>query len=522
MRTVLNLQQGTDAWLAARASSDGTASEAPASQGKSKHQSRTDLLNQRKTGVAKAVDSATQALFNKGHEAEEKARPIAEGIIGDELSPTTISLEIEGLTLLASLDGITFDDEVIFEHKLYSESLAEQIRSGNLEEHYTIQMDQELLVSGAKRCLFMCSDGTENKCAWMWYESTQEKFNAVIAGWKQFKADLATYVPQEFKEALKADAVEAMPSPSIVVKGELVSSNLVDLSPVFDRFLSETKTELQTDEDFALGESNAKTSREAAKALKATAKAVIDQIAPVSQVVAVIEVYASKFDALGLKLEKAVKEQKETIRNNAILMAKQNWSEYVASLEVEIKPIRLIVDAPNFATAVKGVRTIAGLHGKVNDALAAGKVIASEQAQDIRLKLAWCKEHAEGMSFLFPDLQQIISKPMDDFTLLMNTRINAHKDAEAERVRKAAEELAVQQQSAQATKATPIVDQVESVQEIKPVIATSNPAIKTAHVHFFGTKPGQDDLVKGIAFAFGADETLARTWLEDAFGIKAA
>ena len=37
------------------------------------------------------------------------------------------------------------------------------------------------------------------------------------------------------------------------------------------------------------------------------------------------------------------------------------------------------------------------------------------------------------MSFLFPDLDKIITKPMEDFTLTITSRINAHKKAEAER-----------------------------------------------------------------------------------------
>ena len=88
MRTVLNVQQGTPEWLAARVSSDGTASELPAAAGKSKYQSRNELLAQRKSGISKEVEVATQRLFDRGHAAEAKARPIAEELIDDELSPT--------------------------------------------------------------------------------------------------------------------------------------------------------------------------------------------------------------------------------------------------------------------------------------------------------------------------------------------------------------------------------------------------------------------------------------------------
>lgn len=449
IRTVLNVQQGTAAWLAERAKADGTASEYPAAAGKSKYQTRTALLQQRKTGLAKEVDAATQKLFDRGHATEALARPMAESIIGDELSPITVTLEIDGLTLLASVDGITFDDETAFEHKLWNESLAAQVRAEQLDEHYTCQLDQILLVTGAKRVLFMVSDGTEENCVWMWYYRDDAKFALLLVTWKQFKADLATFVPQEHKERVKADAVEAMPVPSIIVEGKLVACNLDEHIPTFDRFLADTKTELKTDDDFAQGEANAKTSREAAKALKQQAKAVIDQIAPVSQVVAIMEAYSTKFDALGLKLEKAVKEQKASIKTNAVLAAQQNWRKHIDALEVEIKPTRMNVTMPDFAEASKGVKTIAGLHSKIDDALAAGKAEANTQALELRAKLAWCKENADGYGFLFSDMQQIIFKPMDDFQLLVNSRVREHKDAEQKRIDEAARVLAEQQLEAQ-------------------------------------------------------------------------
>lgn len=448
-RTVLNVQQGTPEWMAARAASDGTASEAPAALGKGKYQTRTDLLDQRKNGITKDVDAGTQALFDRGHEAEAMARPIAEEIIGEELSPTTVVLEIDGMKLLASLDGITFDDEAIWEHKLYSESLAEQISSGNLDEHYTIQMDQELLVSGAKKCLFMTSDGTTEKCAWFWYESSQEKFDAIIAGWKQFHKDLATHEPRQIKEAPKAEPVESFPVPAIQVRGELVACNLADITPRFDKFLTETNTELKTDEDFAQGEADGKASREAAKTLKLKAKEVVDQIAPVSEVVRTLEAYAAKFDALGLKLEKAVKEQKEAIKAKIAMDARTAFHAHIMELEKEIFPIRIqLLDSPDFGGAMKGMRTIASLHNAVDTLLSQSKVSADAVARDLRTKLAWYKENASSHNYLFHDLQQIITKPLDDFQLVVNTRIEQHNKAEAERLEAERQRIQQEEQAA--------------------------------------------------------------------------
>lgn len=75
----------------------------------------------------------------------------------------------------------------------------------------------------------------------------------------------------------------------------------------------------------------------------------------------------------------------------------------------------------------------------LDTALAQGKIEADAIAKDLRAKLAWCKENAAGMSFLFPDLEKVIIKQFDDFTLLISSRIKEHKESET---RKAAELIA--------------------------------------------------------------------------------
>lgn len=192
---IANVQPNTQAWLDLRKNYD-TASEASAALGVSKYTSRTSLMRQKATGTSEEVGSAKQMVFDRGHQAEELARPLAEEIIGEALYPITATLEVDGIKLLASLDGSTMDEECLWEHKLWSESLAADVRNESLPAHYTIQMDQQLLVSGAKKCLFMVSDGTKEKMAWCWYSTNPEKQATLIAGWKQFRADLAAYTPE--------------------------------------------------------------------------------------------------------------------------------------------------------------------------------------------------------------------------------------------------------------------------------------------------------------------------------------
>ena len=436
----LDLVQGSREWMEFRANSFG-ASEAPVMMGKSKYQTRTELLNLKYTGIVPDVDGNTQALFDKGHAAEIGGRTIAEKILGEPLSPVVMSKQIDGLPLSASLDGINFDGNIIFEHKFYSAALGEAVAAREIAEHYTIQMDQQLLISGAEKCLFMCSDGTDDNCRWMWYTTNAKKCDALVVNWMKFQTDLATHKPQEFIPAPKAEAIMALPAVVINVTGQLAVCNLSEVMPRFDAFLSGAKTTLVTDEDFANGEETAKFSRTTAKTLKLKAKEVVDQIASIGEAIRTMEVYAEKFDALGLKLEKLVKSEKESRKTQIVNTAMTEYSQHIQSLESETRPIQLNVLRPNFAEAIKGMKRLDKMHDAVDTALRDGKFAADQVAKDIRVKLAWCKETSAGFEFLFNDLAQIIAKPMEDFQLTVTTRINQHKIDEAAKLEQKREQI---------------------------------------------------------------------------------
>ena len=154
-----NAPQGSAAWLAAR-SKHFCASEAAAALGLSKYTTRDELLRQKATGLAEEVSPAKQRLFDAGHQAEALARPIAEGIAGTEFFPVVATREVDGMPLLASFDGIDLLDDLIWENKLLNQSLVQQVQAGDLEPHYWLQLEHQLLVSGASRALFTTSDGT--------------------------------------------------------------------------------------------------------------------------------------------------------------------------------------------------------------------------------------------------------------------------------------------------------------------------------------------------------------------------
>jgi predicted phage-related endonuclease len=420
-----NIVQGSDAWHEFRFNHHG-ASEAAAMLNLSKTVQRNELLRLKKTGTKKEFSDYVQKfILDYGHKVEALARPIIEKQIGEELYPVTVS---DGY-LSCSCDGISMKGEVVWEHKQFSQSLFTSISNGELPEDHWPQCQQVLMITGAKKLIFTVSDGTEENMVSMDVYPDQEKFNKIIAGWAQFDKDVVEYVPVEFSEKPLADTIESLPMAHIQASGEIVSSNLSLIVPRFDLFLSSQKTTLLTDEDFVNGEEVAKFSRDVASKLKLTAKATIDQISSIGDAVRVLESYASKFDGLGLKLEKLVKSEKDDRKNQIIFEAKKKWSEHIDALNSELKLVSIRVDSPNFIEAVKNKRTILSLQNAVDSALAESKIVADAMAMLCRKNLSWLSSEALEFNFLYAnDIQAIVQKDHEDFKNLINARISKFKD----------------------------------------------------------------------------------------------
>src|SRR5690606_4297616 len=124
-------------------------SEAADMLGMNLYKSRDALIREKATGITEDVNDFTQSLYDEGHRVEAAARPIAKKIIGEHLFQPTISLAIEGLLLSASIDGLTIDDEIAFEHKKKNARLEEFLSRNEIPPESQPQLEQICMCSGA-------------------------------------------------------------------------------------------------------------------------------------------------------------------------------------------------------------------------------------------------------------------------------------------------------------------------------------------------------------------------------------
>jgi putative phage-type endonuclease len=434
MQIHADIQQGTEEWAALRAKYF-TASEAPAMMGASKYQTRSDLLKQKATGITPEVDQAKQRLFDAGHAAEAAARPFAESVIGEELFPVTCSTEIDGLQLLASLDGLVMDESIAWEHKLWNSSLADNLSIGVVEPHYYWQLEQQLLVTGASKVLLMASSENQEAAEYCWYESKPDRRAQLIAGWKQFKADLESYVPQEVIPAAVATPIEGFGALVLNVEGRVLACNLDAFNTGARAFIARLpkSSELTTDQHFADAEAATKACSEAETRIKAAKDAAMAQAADIDKVFRSVDLIAEEIRQARLSLEKAVKSRKESIRVEIMQDAQAKLAGHVKNLNERIgwfngRPI-ISPAAADFATAIKGRKTVASLRDACNNELTRATIETSMVADKIEANRKAMGEHGH----LFPDFAQVCAKAPDDFANLVAMRIKQHEEAEAKR-----------------------------------------------------------------------------------------
>ena len=440
----LQVIQGSPEWAAARAK-HFCASEAAAAMGVSKYQARAELLHQKHTGLAPEVDAAKQRLFDAGHAAEAGARAIAEQIADTEFAPLVGVETIKGMPLLASFDGIDFMGEVLWENKLWSQSLVAQVEAGELEPHYWSQLEHQLMVSGAERVLFTTSDGTGENTRHLWYVSIPERRAKVLAAWQQFAADLAAYVPTEAAAPVVPAPMESLPAVVVQVQGALtVAGNLPAFGQALRSFIERIPLKPATDQQFADAEAACKALKKAEDALTQAEDGALAQISDVELMRRTVSDLKDLARRTRLATEKLVKAEKDARRTEKVMAARAEFDKHVARLQTDIKGVRLIVPMPDFGGAIKGLSSLASIDDKLTAALISGKAEANALAGRIANNLKTI-DSVPQYAHLFTDRQDLATKDYEVLELLMQKRVDAEQariEAERERIRQEEERKA--------------------------------------------------------------------------------
>ncbi len=416
---LFNLQQNTEGWDKFRAD-HYTASEAPAMKGASKFQTRNDLLNAKKYGF----DDPTwfqEKLWADGHKAEEAARAMAEEIVGEALYPVTGRKE--GTKLTASFDGLTLDQRIAWEHKAYNKELIETLKNtGPLDPHYIWQLEQQAYVSDAKKILFMCSDGTRENGAYIWYEP-KGLSKDLLDGWAQFEADLKNYQAPNDPPPIETKPIESLPALRVSIIGNVKSSNLAEYKEKALGFVESINTDLQTDEDFANAEQLIKFCGKAEKDIKAAKEQALSQTADIYDLLKALDEVSEAMRKKRLAMTKSVATEKSRKRQNLIDECNSELIRYIDDLFLNLPKVNLNLKA-DFVGAAKNKKTIKSLRDATQQELADAKIRAKNAADLVQQNYAAIPEDKK---ILFSDFNHIALQPHENFTSLVSARLSVYE-----------------------------------------------------------------------------------------------
>lgn len=437
---ILELVQGTQEWLDARMD-HFTASEAPAVMGQSKYATRTQLLDHKKGWITE-LNKKTLILFEEGHASEAAARPIVEKIIGEELY--SVVGVLEGTKYLASFDGLSMMQDLVFEHKLFGKVLAQNVLNNLLEPHYYWQLEHQLMVSGAEKVIFVTSDGTEDNMKSMYYEPVPGRREALIAGWEQFEKDLANHEMQAKTEKVIAQSISTLPAIEYEMNGLALTSNLGDFKAAADALVVKANSIIETDQDFADAEARQKVFTKAESDIKAIAEKVLSEAVDIEKFTKDLQYIGEQIRQARLAESKQIKSRKEEIRAeivNAATAEINQHNQIFAKLNLHVPVVNISV-----TDAMKGKKTIDSLKDAADTAVSQMKIELDTFYRTANANAQFMQSYSE-YRLLFADWKSIAFKDSEDFEALVKSRIADHKEAEQIRLDAEREKIRAEEQA---------------------------------------------------------------------------
>lgn len=439
MKVISGLTQGSDAWLAHRRTTRN-ASDAPAMMGASPYVTRSQLIRERATGIAREIDEATQRRFDEGHRVEPLLRELAESIIGETLYPITATTD-DGY-MGASYDGVTMDDETLFEGKLYNAKKIESISQCEIPPSDFWQLCQQFAVNAsARRCLYLCGDGTPENTLSLWVEREQVEYqiNALLDGWAQFDADVEAYQPEPERPAAVATPIEGFGSLSLRVEGRVLACNLDSFKAGAEAFIARLPkpADLQTDQDFADAKAAVKACAEAEARIDAALDASLAEMADVDHAMRTARGIKEIIRASRLALDKVVaveeKARKESLVADGVEAVRKHYADINKTLGEHAIGVPADIQQ-TIGGAIKGLKSLDSMRDKIGSAVANAKIAGSQRADLIRQNVAVLAEFEKHAALLPDRVSLCASKTPEDLRNLIAARVAEYERKEAARL----------------------------------------------------------------------------------------
>jgi putative phage-type endonuclease len=173
------MQQNTREWLLWRKSKIG-ASDAPIVMGVSPWKTPQQLWKEK---VSDTIETFTTAAMLRGQALEPTARVHLEKELGIKLNPEVMTHKDYDF-IVASLDGVSEDGKTVVEIKCPSEFSHNLAKKGDIADHYKVQMQHQMAVTGVDSVIYYSFDGSTG--VQIKYDRDQDMIDSIIEEEKKF------------------------------------------------------------------------------------------------------------------------------------------------------------------------------------------------------------------------------------------------------------------------------------------------------------------------------------------------
>lgn len=237
---------------------------------------------------------------------------------------------------------------------------------------------------------------------------------------------------------------ESFENMQLVIKftGDVQESNVTEFEKQALAVITTIKTDLQTDEDFAEAEQNAKSCKLIEQRIAQARQDAIMQTADIAALIQTTERLEAKFRDVRLLLSRSVVTEKE-LRKAEILNSGRN---HIQGMLLH-SPVKhgFILDAKAFTEAGKNKRSLAKLREAVLEVVEAETLRLASMETDFAANIATIEASEAEYPGLHPDKKQLALSPAEVVESQVAARVANFRFQQAEKERKEKEAIADQE-----------------------------------------------------------------------------
>jgi hypothetical protein len=356
------------------------------------------------------------------------------------------------------------------------------IANKNLTPKYWIQLEQQMYVSGAEKTIFSICNPDGSELMHMEYKPVRGRIKKILAAWDQFKIDKQAFINSEVnadqviegdcEEVTEARSIPTLPDISYKMNGLSLTSNIEAFVTASVILVEKSKIKPENNQDFADCEAFNKELRAVEKNIGKVMDDVLKEAADINVFRAELAEIKENVRQAALNGEKLVKTRKEEIRQEKIKKFNLKYQDFIIQLNESLGNFYGEYPAPDFASAMKGLKNVDSLESNCNDHLAELKSEANTIADVVRDNALFYAKEAEGYEQLFEDITTLCANNDEEsFKAIIENRVMKEKTR--------IQELAATEKETQAEEVKSVENVDPQYQEQQSMPQSENPAPKT-------------------------------------------